>query len=166
MASIHLRDPIKLLRISPLILSTVTLTFAGCEAHFYSVFLHDNHRAKSNTLLPSWWKVNFGRMIPYFLATYALNIILSITNLLTRSHDFAASGAKPWYVLGTMGAVAHFLFARLDFYYARDITEGGAKGKSVESMKNWLSMHTIRMLVADIPGWVGNFLGVLATISM
>lgn len=166
MPSILDQDPVKLLRISPLILSTATLTFALCEAHFYSLFLHESLRSKSNTILPTWWKINFGRFMPVFAATYALNIALGTGNLMTRTSELNDSGSWYYYLLGTVGTAAHFLWGTTDLQHIQDITEERTKGRSVEAMKDWLSMHRIRMLVADVPAWIGNFLGVLATIKL
>lgn len=52
MASGIFTDRHKLLVLSPLLTSTGTLMYAGCEALYYSAFLHPLLRTKANALLP------------------------------------------------------------------------------------------------------------------
>ncbi|KAF2839923.1 hypothetical protein M501DRAFT_1016008 [Patellaria atrata CBS 101060] len=153
MALNRIIDPWQLLRISPLLLSTASITYAGCESHFFSVFLAPAHREKSNSLLPSWMEVSFYRVIGPLIGTYTLCAGLAGANAYLNG-DMIAPESSTWYLRGMVFGLGHFAFVPLVAGTLERIMKDVSGGRSTEDMAHWLKIHRIRMVVADLPAWL------------
>ncbi|WVF68266.1 hypothetical protein IAT40_003031 [Kwoniella sp. CBS 6097] len=115
--------PVNLLRVVPLISSTLSLQWAVDEYQFLSSWMNPSYRPQADALLPAWFK-----------------------------HGVTwTSGAKPWYAAGVFFAFAHMFFGPKALGLLKKIREGEPAGKPTTSLATWLRMHSIRAFVADLP---------------
>ncbi|RMZ76369.1 hypothetical protein DV738_g4978, partial [Chaetothyriales sp. CBS 135597] len=166
MASGLFFDPVKLLRVAPLLTTTSLLVYAWDEHFYLSGFLHNEHKAEVEKILPSFFRRFFEQGIYVILGLNALTVSTTIGNLLTESAALDRLGSSKWYWAGLGFTACHFVFVPLVAYPIRDIVEDRSKGKSTKDLKRWLDVHRIRVLVADLPACL-SFLGaLLSTISL
>ncbi|KAL4789188.1 hypothetical protein BDV19DRAFT_395289 [Aspergillus venezuelensis] len=173
MASALLDNPHKLLLLTPLVASTSTVTYAVCEALFYSPFTHAPFRRESRALLPKWFKRVFDTNI-YLLVGLNMVTISSATALLTLpgvKDILTARGSRNFFAAGLVGTCAHFVFASTMLGIIDKMTsdEGVSEekdGDCTEVMRGWLAVHYVRLVVADVPAWGAYLAGVLATLSL
>ena len=168
MASVLIVDPLKLVRVAPLVLSTSTLTYAFTEGVFYNAFLHPPQNSHSNAILPSWWNYTFRRLVWFVVAGYSLNTIVGTANVLTERDELKRKGSLVWYAAGAAFSFGHFLFVPAVMGPVQDIVEDRLKekGGATEAMRRWLGWHAIRIATVDIPGWICNSFAVLSTVSL
>lgn len=172
MASGLFFDPIKLLRIAPLVTTTSSLMYAWDEHWFLSGFLHTHadpstdadYKAHSNALLPRYFRRFFEQGIWIIASLNCATLASSITNLLI-DRPLTRSSTR-WYGAGLAFTVAHFLFVPLIAYPIRDIVEDRAQGESSRDLKRWIDIHRVRVIVADLPGWLSFFGAVLTTLKL
>ncbi|KAL4934294.1 putative integral membrane protein [Aspergillus undulatus] len=150
MASQLLNSPHKLL-LTPLISSTGTLMYAGCEALFYSAFLHSPVR-------------------PHSRLSYRVDCSGSSTGTFTFFiEDLVVwKGSRGFFVSGLIGTCAHFVFAptMLGIIDNITLTEERKEGDCTDDMGRWLNVHYLRFAVADVPAWVAYIGAVLTTLSI
>ncbi|RJE23810.1 integral membrane protein [Aspergillus sclerotialis] len=167
MASGLFTDYRKPLLLTPLLTSTGTLMYAGCEALFYSAFTHSPIRAESNALLPRWFQRVFDRNI-YLLVGLNMVTISTATAVLTLpnvSEVIVSKGSRKLFLSGLIGTCAHFVFAPTMLGIIENITSDRF-GNCTEHMKHWLRVHYIRFIVADVPAWLAYIGGVLTTFAL
>ncbi|KAL4936464.1 hypothetical protein BDV06DRAFT_204973 [Aspergillus oleicola] len=167
MASGIFTDHRKFLLLTPLVTSTGTLMYAGCEALFYSAFTHPPIRPQSNALLPRWFQRVFDRNIYLLVGLNMVTISTATAVLILPSvKDLIVSkGSKNLFLSGLIGTCAHFVFAPTMLGIIDSITSD-KKGNCTEDMGRWLRVHYVRMVVADLPAWISYAGAVLATITL
>jgi hypothetical protein len=155
-------DALRILRILPVLGSTVTLMFAVDEHIFLGTWMHPDFRDRANAHLPGWF-THWGRRGRWVIILgYPFNFLVSIANLLVARHQLQAAGATPWYSLGflfSFGHIAIFGFRALGLL--ADIRNDRPKGNSTYSMGVWLTMNWFRALVTDFPAWLFFIAGAL-----
>ncbi|DAA73057.1 TPA_exp: putative Integral membrane protein [Trichophyton benhamiae CBS 112371] len=169
MASGMLFDPMRLLRLAPLISSTGSVMYSTCELIMNSAFLHPTIRREADVVLPRWFNTVFQSgvavvvgLITITSSTSIANIYLSYNNDLSITEGIMALPfSAKMYALGVTCALGHLTFIP---WVAPPIerlrTNTSKRGGSAE-MEDWLSVHRIRWAVADFPAWVAIFLAVL-----
>ncbi|KAL4798963.1 putative integral membrane protein [Aspergillus venezuelensis] len=173
MASALLNSPQKLLLLTPVISSTGTIMYAGCEALFFSAFLHPPVRPHSRSILPLWFRrvfeTNINVLIGLNMVTIscasAILTIPGVRSVLTEN------GSRGLYVTGLIGTCTHFVFAPTMLGVIERITKPSEERKegendSTDEMERWLGIHYVRLLVADVPAWVAYIGAVLTTFSI
>jgi hypothetical protein len=144
---------IRLLRLLPVLSSSVTLMFAVDEHIFLGTWMHPEYRARANAHLPDWF-THWGRRGRWvILLGYPANYSLAVLNLLVARRD--SGGSLPWYGLGLLFSFCHIaIFAKRALGLLADIKADRPKGNSTHSMGVWLKMNWVRALVTDFPAWV------------
>lgn len=156
---------LKILRLTPLISSTVNLMWAVDEYMFLSSWLSPSYRDQANALLPDWF-ATWSRMGSLVLfSSFPFSLGSGIANVLTSRETNAASGALKWYWAGLIFTFAHFLFAPKALKLLAAIRHGEPKGNATESMRLWIAMHSIRIAVADLPAFLAFATALLTTIQ-
>lgn len=176
MASGLIFDPLKLLRLAPLITTTTTLTYAGNEFFYLSNFLAPEHGDKSSDILPTYFKRMFNTGIWIVIGMNSLTITSSVVNLVTlppspgslfsRLVPRSTPSGRWLYGAGLFFTVMHFAFVPFVAYPVRDIIEDRSRSQSTRDLRKWLDVHRTRVLTADLPGWLCFLAGVLAMVSV
>jgi hypothetical protein len=155
MASGVVFDPLTLLRTAPLITSTCTLWYSLDQAFFLNIFLHPNHRTRSNELLPSYFGVFFGPGTARVLGLLALTLTGGGYNILAgRRSGLGGSASLSWYTAGTVLAASHLLFVPAVAPKIQAMVEDTSKGSSTKDLEGWLIIHRIRTWTVDLASWV------------
>ncbi|KAI0399503.1 hypothetical protein F4802DRAFT_602938 [Xylaria palmicola] len=149
MASRSFFDPLVLLRVAPVLTSTMAMRYAHDQWLFLDNLLAPPHRDKANEIVPSYFKTFFMRGIWDIGILYTLTMATGITNLSTRT----AGAAWKWYAAGTALAVAHMAFVPFVMYKVKGLIDDEPKGRGNETLRKWLDVHTLRSCVADVPAW-------------
>ncbi|PWY74309.1 putative integral membrane protein [Aspergillus heteromorphus CBS 117.55] len=156
MASGLIFDPYALLRVAPLASSTGSLVHATVELTVNSAFLLPSLRKQSDALLPAWYGNVFYREVVVVVALNLTSLTSAIANI------YLAPDSRPWplsrttfYWLGLMGTIGHMLFVPLVAPpIQRMVEDTKAENEASKEMDTWLSLHRVRMLVADLPAWI------------
>ena len=145
---------IRLLRLLPVLSSSVTLMFALDEHIFFGTWMHPSIRERANANLPAWWFRwgHRGRWV--IILGYPTNYILAILNLLISRDQLRVTGSSKWYSLGLIFSIAHMLYMSTALKLIADINNDVPKGNSTYSMGAWLRMNWIRAVTTDLPAWV------------
>ena len=143
-------DPLKLLRLAPLVTSTASLTFAHDQHLFFSPWLHQSYQPEANALLPRWFHICLKRALVVIITLYPLNALFAIANLYTCSEG----RVKVWYWSGLAFTMGHFLFAKNALGLLDRVQYEKEKGQCTRDLRQWLDMHAWRSLVVDLLGWV------------
>lgn len=145
---------IRLLRLLPVLTSTITLQFALDEHIFLGTWMQPSFRSQANTHLPAWF-THWGRRGRWIIILgYPANYILAILNLLLSREQVLASGADKWYMLGLLFSAGHIaIFGKRAIKLLAEIKNDVPKGNSTYSMGVWLRMNWVRALVTDLPAW-------------
>ncbi|EFR00360.1 hypothetical protein MGYG_03362 [Nannizzia gypsea CBS 118893] len=169
MASGMLFDPMRLLRLAPLISSTGSVVYSTCELIMNSAFLHPTIRREADIVLPRWFKTVFQSgvtivigLITITTSTSLANIYLSYNNGLSITEGIMALPfSAKMYALGVTCALGHLTFIPWVAQPIEHLKANTSKRGGSAEMKDWLSVHRIRWTVADFPAWVAFFLAVL-----
>lgn len=146
---------LKLLRLFPVISSTVNLMWAYDEYAFLSSWMNPPYRTQADILLPHWFKnwLQKGTWLPLGLS-FPMSIGVGLANIFTHGESLQANGALKWYWLGVGFTAAHFLYGPKAMRLLTDIQAGGSDGKATKPMGEWLTMHLTRIITADLPAFV------------
>ncbi|EKV19721.1 hypothetical protein PDIG_01680 [Penicillium digitatum PHI26] len=166
MASGLFFDPLKLLRVAPLLTTTSALLYAWDEHWYLSGFLRSEHKAETETVLPSYFRRFFEQGIFIVAGLNTLTVSTSVANLLTDRPVLDRLRSSQWYWAGLGFTACHFLFVPLIAYPIRDIIENRSQGKSTKDLQRWIDIHRIRVFVADLPAWMSFLVAVLSTIHL
>ncbi|KAK2755067.1 hypothetical protein FQN54_006595 [Arachnomyces sp. PD_36] len=158
MASGAFFDPLRFLRIAPLITSTGSLVYATSELLHNSAFLQPAIRKKSDTVLPGWYSFVFNRGVGIVLFFNLSTTSATIANLWLGGRGSVTSLSSKLYWAGLAFAVGHLAFVPWVAAPVDAIVRGGSAEGATSDMSRWLGVHKIRMAVADFPAWV-SFLG-------
>lgn len=156
---------IRLLRLLPVLSSTVTLMFAVDEHIFLGTWMHPSLLTRSNANLPAWF-TRWGRRGRWvILLGYPTNYILGISNLLISRPELKAAGSESWYWMGLLFSVGHIaIYGKRALGLLKDIREDVPRGNSTHSMGVWLKMNWVRALTTDLPAWVCFIVAALKTL--
>ena len=164
-------DPIRLLRIAPLIGTTGSLVEAAAELVMMGALTNPRIRRPADELLPAWFTEVFPRSGS---AVLLLNTLTTSTAIANVAHDFPLHGlwllSTKLYLAGLVAAVGHMAFAPWVIgpfdTPVWNIIEDRAKAGAQSEMRRWVALHRVRMLVADLPAWLACLGAVLATSSL
>lgn len=152
MTSHHFFDPIVLLRVSPLVTASASLSYCYAQNVFINIFTRDKNREKSNPLLPGYVKDWFYGYTGQLIATYTTTILTAGANLCYHRHTLPSNSAK-WYAAGALFNAAHFAFVPLVAWKFTAIMNDETNGNSVSVLDDWLKVHRIRSFTVDVFGW-------------
>lgn len=154
MASGLILDPRALLRTAPLVTSTCTLWYSFDQDFFLDVFLHPDHRSRSNDLLPSYFRVFFRRGVVRVLGLLALTLSSGGYNILTdRQPGVGNQRSLLWYTAGTVMAASHLLFVPPIATRVQAVVEDQSQGQSTRDLERWLTVHRVRTWTVDLAAW-------------
>ncbi|KAJ3579660.1 hypothetical protein NPX13_g902 [Xylaria arbuscula] len=110
MASGAFFDPVVVMRVAPVLTSTLAMRFSHDQWFFLSTFnkVPPEHRAKTNEIIPSYFTSFFMKGIWDIGVFYSLTPTWGVFNFYSRPN-----GAWKWYAAGTAFAVLHLAFAPL-----------------------------------------------------
>lgn len=131
MASGLFFDPLKLLRVAPLLTTTSALLYAWDEHWYLSGFLLSEHKPETETILPSYFRRFFEQGVFIVAGLNTLTVSTSIANLLIDRPVLDRLRSSRWYWAGLGFTVCHFLFVPLIAYPIRDIIENRSRGKAL-----------------------------------
>ncbi|MCJ1245272.1 hypothetical protein MMC30_002475 [Trapelia coarctata] len=143
-----------LLRLLPLLSSTVNLMFTTDEHVFLSTWMNPAYRDRANALLPPWFEHWLARGKWVILTSYPFSMATSLANIFTYRDRLQAVGAERWYWCGFAFTLAHFLWAPPAIKMLNAIPADVPKGESTASLRTWLRVNAARGLTADLPAWV------------
>ncbi|GAD97529.1 predicted protein [Paecilomyces variotii No. 5] len=159
MASGLVFDPVRLLRVVPLASSTGSLIYATSELIVNNALLQPEIRPASNQVLPRWYSFVFNRAI---WLVVGLNMTTVGTSLANIWMDRGRS-SSPFYWIGLAGAIGHLLFVPWVATPIQNMVEDRNEEGVTCEMETWLSVHRVRMLVADLPAWLAFTAAVMTT---
>ncbi|KAI1820453.1 hypothetical protein F4861DRAFT_522936 [Xylaria intraflava] len=108
MASKLFFDPLVLLRLTPVVTSTMAMRFSHDQWLFLENFLEPEHREAANPIVPSYFKTFFMKGIWDIGILYTLTAATGISNFYAKPNR-----AWKWYAAGTALALFHMAFAPL-----------------------------------------------------
>ncbi|DAA73159.1 TPA_exp: hypothetical protein A8136_5084 [Trichophyton benhamiae CBS 112371] len=142
--------PRMLMRIAPLVTSTCSLWYSFDQDFLMGVFLNPNHRAQSNSLLPSSFRSFFRS---------GLVRVVGLLGLTLLSGGYNAFIDKPgretlyWYTTGTLLAASHLIFVPFAAPKVQAIIEDRPQGRPNSDLDSWLMVHRVRTWVVDLAAW-------------
>ncbi|WVW80160.1 hypothetical protein I302_102137 [Kwoniella bestiolae CBS 10118] len=147
--------PIPVLRLIPMISSTVSLQWAIDEYQFLSSWLPPTDPQKANDLLPQWFRSWGPKSTMVLFTSFPFSAGAGFTNLYNlRNTPWTLDGAKTFYALGTALAFGHMVFGPKALGLLKKIRNGEPDGRPTESLGVWLKMHVFRTVVTDLPAVV------------
>lgn len=164
MASGLLFDPLKLLRLAPLITSTATLMYAHDQHLFFGAWTHESYRKEANTFLPRWFKICLQRAIAIIFTFYPITMILAGANIFLG--DPANQKATNFYYSGLAFTFGHFLFGKWAMRLLGAIENDESKGNSTTDMRSWLAMNMIRSVTVDLLGFLSYLMAAMASLKL
>ncbi|GAM83625.1 hypothetical protein ANO11243_016130 [Dothideomycetidae sp. 11243] len=146
---------LRLLRLLPVLSSTVTLMFAVDEHIFLGTWTRPAIRERANANLPAWFQ-HWGRRGRWvILLGYPVNYSLALLNLAIARNQLHVAGAAKWYAMGLLFSLGHIaVYGKRALGLLADIRNDVPKGNSTHSMAVWLKMNCIRAVTTDLPAWV------------
>lgn len=166
MASRAFFDPMKLLRLAPLITSTGTLVYATSELLLYTAFLDRRIRRKSDEVLPVWLATVFRRVIWLVVGLITITTSTAAANALLDRHRNSEALSTKFYWCGFITAIGHLLFVPAVAGPLQDIFEDRAESCATSQLDKWLQIHRVRMVVADFPAWLSCLGAVMTRTSL
>ncbi|KAI1183519.1 hypothetical protein F5B17DRAFT_443378 [Nemania serpens] len=148
MASKAFFDPLVLLRVAPVLTSTMAMRFSHDQWLFLENFLVPEHRDKVNAIVPSYFKTFFAKGVWDIGILYTLTTATGISNVASKH-----GGAWEWYAAGTALAFLHMAFVPFIMYKVKGLIDDEPKGQGNTLLRGWLNVHTVRSWVTDIPSW-------------
>ncbi|KAJ7668314.1 hypothetical protein B0H17DRAFT_1087740 [Mycena rosella] len=145
---------LKLLRIFPVISSTVNLMWALDEYAFLGSWMNPAYRAQADALLPPWFKTWGAKGTWVLITGFPMSLSAGLANAFIHRATLQASGALKWYWLGVGFTVAHFFYGPTALRLLKAIRDGEPDGKPTQSMGQWLRMHATRTATTDLPAFI------------
>ncbi|KAI1809043.1 hypothetical protein GGS20DRAFT_573784 [Poronia punctata] len=145
MASKAFFDPLVLLRLAPVVTSTMAMRFSHDQSLFLRLFPGLN---RANEIIPPYFKAFFTKGIWEIGALYTLTTATGISNIYVRPNT-----AWKWYAAGTAFAFFHMAFVPLIMYKIKALVDNEPKGQGLVSLREWLRVHKVRSWLADVPAW-------------
>ncbi|KAF2170722.1 hypothetical protein M409DRAFT_63803 [Zasmidium cellare ATCC 36951] len=164
---------LQLLRLLPLISSTVNVQFANDEYQFLTSWteLPLDKQIPAREVLPNWstswqsrglWQALIGLSVP-IIAGVANHVLLRPATAASIFQDPLLSGldganvsAARWYLAGSIFSFLHFAFGCKALRLLAQMASDDAKNRksNIESVAQWLRMHRMRTLLTDLPAFV------------
>lgn len=166
MASGMVFDPWRLIRIAPMITSTGTLVCATLEFLFNTASLEPSIRPKIDKVLPKWYSTYFRYGIWLVVGLLGLTVSTIIFNLLVDRNREATELSTSFYWIGLAATFGHLLFVPRVSNSIRNMVEDGRGEPPTNELENWLKIHRLRILVADLPAWLACLAAVLTDTSL
>ncbi|KAF3483972.1 uncharacterized protein GIQ15_03296 [Arthroderma uncinatum] len=148
MASGLIFDYRSLLQTAPLITSTCTLWFSLDQDFFLDIFLHSDHRTRSNEILPSYFRVFFRHGVVRVLSLLTLTMSAGGYNIFMDGQINKTS--LKWYTAGTLFAASHLLFVPAIAPRVQAVVEDTSHGSSTKDLKDWLAINRVRTWTVDL----------------
>lgn len=154
-----------LIRCTPLLSTTTSLTFALCEELYLRPYttLCPSSRDSANAMLPAYIRGWFRPGFTVILTLYPLTWVTATANLVLTGHR---PSPRVWslYSAGLFFSIAHMLWGPkakglLDRIRAQQHRLHA--DDSVAVLKTWLRLNAARSLLVDLPGWACFFAGFL-----
>jgi hypothetical protein len=146
---------LRLVRLFPVLSSTVTLMFGVDEHIFLGTWTRPSYREQANVNLASWFQLWGRRGRWVILLGYPANYLSALLNLILARDQLYAASATKWYLLGFLFSLGHIaIYAKRALKLLADIKNNVPRGNSVHSMEVWLELNWIRALTTDLPAWV------------
>ncbi|TVY89103.1 hypothetical protein LAWI1_G008380 [Lachnellula willkommii] len=143
---------VRVLRLLPVLSTTITLMFAVDEHIFLGTWMHPSFLLAS----PRRWVIKLG---------YPSNYILGLLNLVVARDQLHTAGSRKWYVLGLLFSVGHVaIYARRALKLLAEIENDVPKGNSTYSMGIWLKMNWVRAVTTDLPALLCFVVAALKTL--
>ncbi|WWD05704.1 hypothetical protein V865_003785 [Kwoniella europaea PYCC6329] len=147
--------PIPILRLVPIISSTVSLQWAVDEYQFLSSWQPHSYREQANDLLPRWFRTWGPKGTIILFSSFPWSAGAGLTNLYTlRNTPWRVGGAKMFYAFGVGLAFGHMIFGPKALGLLEKIRNGEPSGRPTETLAEWLKMHVFRTFVTDLPAVV------------
>lgn len=162
MASGIVFDPMRLLRLAPLISSTGSLVYATSELLHNTAWLQPAIRKESNPVLPKWYSFVFNRGVGIVLLLNITSTSTAAANLWLEHPGSTSSLSTKLYWAGLVSAVGHLVFVPWVARPVQNIVEDRSEEGATSEISKWLGVHKIRMAIADVPAWL-SFLGAVLT---
>ncbi|KAF4634782.1 hypothetical protein G7Y89_g3307 [Cudoniella acicularis] len=158
-------NSLRVLRLLPVLTSTILLMFALDEHIFLGTWMEPTFRDRANAHLPVWFQ-HWGRRSRYVIILgYPGTYVLAVLNLIIGRNEMVAVGGDKWYWLGLMFSAAHIVFyARKALKLLAEIKADIPKGNPTYSMGVWLKMNWTRALLTDLPAWICFIVAALKTL--
>lgn len=153
MASKAFFDPVAALRAAPLLTSTCSLWFAWDQHFFLHIFNKPELRAKSNDLLPTYFRFFFRGGVTRVLVLISLTLSSSFATCFVNHDSHWANGSLRWYTAGMALAASHLAFVPAVAPKIQAIIEDSSNGQSTNDLDEWLKIHTWRGLTVDLAAW-------------
>lgn len=159
--------PLKLLRIVPIISSTISLQFAYDEYAFLSCWMDPTYTAQANTLLPPWFK-NWGPWgTNIVVGSFTISLASGMANFLAGREVVEVTVGRYWYMAGVAFAAAHLLIWGQKALGLLAMIRGGEPGgETTVSMGRWLEMHRLRSFAVDLPAMVCFIVAALSVMDV
>ncbi|KAH7035917.1 uncharacterized protein B0I36DRAFT_319377 [Microdochium trichocladiopsis] len=156
MASGLFFNPAVLLRVAPLITSTMAMRFSHDQYFMLDALLAPEHRNRANDLVPSYFRAFFSKGIWDIAALYTLTTATGLANILGAGNAAGvspSSSARGWFIAGTTLAVLHMAFVPKIMWPVDALLKDEPKGHGNENLRKWLNVHVVRSWCVDIPAW-------------
>lgn len=155
-----------LLRTAPLLGTTASLWYTVDQLCVLRVFTFPEHRAKSNEILPSWFKTWFtGSGITSIIVLNTLTLSTATANLLINRSALTELNSARWYGAGLAFTLAHFAFVPAIMWSVKAIVDNSSDGESTHDLDAWLAVHKVRMSTVDLLGWASFLVAVMKTLK-
>ncbi|KAK2745273.1 hypothetical protein FQN57_003968 [Myotisia sp. PD_48] len=168
MASQLIFDPIRLLRLAPLITSTASAMYSTSELIMNSAFIQPTVRREADTVLPHWFKTVFDRAVKVVVGLITITSSTAIANIYLSYRDngledgiLSLPFSTKMYALGVTCALGHLTFIPWVSQPIQHLMENTSKRGATLEMQDWLSVHRIRWAIMDVPASLAFMLAIL-----
>ena len=158
------------LLLAPLVSSTCSLWFSQDQHLFFSTFTQPALRARSNALLPPFWRSFFKKGLVRVVGLLAITTWTSVGSIYLHGNQLRDAGSYWWYAGAAAMGVSHLFFVPAVAPKIQAMSEGkekeDAKGKNVRAQDEWVSVNWVRMLTVDTAAWVCAMVAVAKTVKV
>ncbi|KAI0867243.1 hypothetical protein GGS24DRAFT_486249 [Hypoxylon argillaceum] len=158
-----------ILRIAPLLASTVCVTYTVAEDIYLRPFgnFRSDLRAEANRIIPGYKDRWFPPSLAVILIFYPLAICTAVTNVLVKGNlevpgqpGGGQQFASYCYLAGAMFNALHFAFGPRDLAILKRLSE--KEKDNSKGMADWVRMNLVRGAIAEVPSWLCFFVGFIA----
>lgn len=167
MASYLFFDPMAALAVAPLVSSTCTLLYAWDQDFFLRLLNIPEIRAKSNAILPTYFKPFFNKGLPRVISFLAVSFWSTVGNYYWRYPTLVSNDSLKWYVAGGGLALSHLLFVPFIAPCIQAIIKDDrSKGQPTDRSDEWLGINRIRGATVDLAAWVCMTVAVMKNVTV
>ncbi|KAI0390707.1 hypothetical protein F5Y17DRAFT_47320 [Xylariaceae sp. FL0594] len=161
MASGAFVDPLVLLRVAPVITSTMSMRLSHDQWLFLDVFATSlsyraSDRERANEIVPSYFKAFFRRGIWDVVTLLTLTTATGICNCYsasTRPDGVWKCPERHGASSQVAGLIVFVSFSCFVVYKVQGLVEDKPKGRGLQTLREWLRVNGVRSWLADIPAW-------------